>query len=91
LIYDLSAATENLGNVSEFAFDKKGDWLAYLIDARDKAGNGVLLRNMTSGAQPSPDNARAAYKSLTWTEKGDGLPPCAASMTRVSRTSSTAW
>ena len=74
LLYDLAAGSElNLGNVSEFAFDKKGDWLACLIDARDKAGNGVLLRNMTTGTLQSLDHAEAVYKGLTWTEKGDGL------------------
>ncbi len=35
LLYELASGSElNLGNVSEFAFDKKGDWLACLIDAR---------------------------------------------------------
>ncbi len=74
LIYSLATGSElNLGNVSEFAFDKKGDWLACIIDARDKAGNGVLLRNMKTGALESLDHAEAVYKGLTWTEKGDGL------------------
>ncbi|MGD0777640.1 MAG: prolyl oligopeptidase family serine peptidase [Candidatus Solibacter sp.] len=74
LLYDLASGSElNLGNVSEFAFDKKGDWLACLIDARDKAGNGVLLRNMATGSLQSLDHAEAVYKGLTWTEKGDGL------------------
>jgi len=61
------------GNVSEFAFDKKGQWLAMAIDAYGQTGNGVELRNMTSGAVLSLDSDKAAYKSLTWTEKGDGL------------------
>ena len=63
----------NLGNVSEFAFDKKGDWLACLIDAQDKAGNGVVLRNMTTGAVQPSTAPRRSYKGLNWTEKGDGL------------------
>ena len=74
LLYNLESGSElNLGNVSEFAFDKKGDWLACLIDARDKAGNGVLLRNMATGTLESLDHAEAVYKGLSWTEKGDGL------------------
>ena len=74
LLYDLAAGSEmNVGNVSEFAFDKKGDWLAWTIDAQDKAGNGVELRNMATGAVQTLDSAAANYKSLTWTEKGDGL------------------
>ena len=74
LLFELASGAEmNLGNVSDFAFDKKGDWLAVLIDARDKAGNGVLLRNMSTGAVLPLDSAAAVYKGLSWTEKGDGL------------------
>ncbi len=44
LLYDLPAGNEmNVGNVSEFAFDKKGEWLAWMMDAQDKAGNGMEL------------------------------------------------
>jgi dienelactone hydrolase len=74
LLFELASGSEiNVGNVSEFAFDKKGEWLAWVVDAQDKAGNGVELRNMTSGAVQGLDSAAASYKSLTWTEKGDGL------------------
>jgi len=74
LLYSLANGTEmNVGNVSEFAFDKRGDWLAWAIDAQDKAGNGVELRNMAAGTVQTLDSAQAVYKSLTWTEKGDGF------------------
>ncbi len=74
LLYELSNGSElNIGNVSDFAFDKKGGWFAYLIDAQDKAGNGIELRNMANGATQPLDSAQASYRSLSWTEKGDGL------------------
>ncbi len=74
LLYELATGNElNIGNVSDFAFDKKGDWFAYLIDATDKAGNGIELRNMTTGAVQPLDSAQASYRGLTWTEKGDAL------------------
>jgi dipeptidyl aminopeptidase/acylaminoacyl peptidase len=63
----------NTGNVSDFAFDKKGNWLAFISDAAETAGNGIQLRNMETGAVMPLDSAKAAYKSLTWTEKGDAL------------------
>ena len=63
----------NIGNTSEFAFDKKGDWMAFAIDAQDMVGNGVQLRNMSTGSVMPLDSAKAVYKSLTWTEAGDGL------------------
>ncbi len=74
LLVDLASGAEtNLGNVSEFAFDKAGRWLAFLIDAQDKAGNGIQLRNMESGMSLALDSAKAVYKQVSWTETGDGL------------------
>jgi dienelactone hydrolase len=74
VLHELSSGTElTLGNVAEFAFDKKGQWLALTIDARDQLGNGVQLRNMANAALLVLDNGKAAYQGLAWTEKGDGL------------------
>ncbi len=74
LLHDLASGAElDLGNVSEFAFNKPGTRLAVVIDAAEKAGNGIQLRDMTTGALLPLDSAKAAYKSLSWTEKGDGL------------------
>jgi dipeptidyl aminopeptidase/acylaminoacyl peptidase len=74
LLYELATGNElNIGNVSEFAFDKPGDWLAWITDAQDHAGNGISVRNMTTGAVTSLDHAAAVYKGLTWTEKGGAL------------------
>jgi len=63
----------NIGNVSEFAFDKKGSRLAVLIDAQGQSGNGIQLRDMANGVVTSLDNDKASYKSLGWSEKGDAL------------------
>ena len=74
LLFDLATSkTQNVGNVSEMAFDKTGNWLATTIDANEKAGNGVQLRNMTTGVTLTMDNDKSRYQSLNWTEKGDGL------------------
>ncbi len=74
LLYDLATGSEqNIGNVSEFAFDKPGDWFGWITDAQDQAGNGISVRNMTTGAVQSLDHAQAVYKGLTWTEKGGAL------------------
>jgi dipeptidyl aminopeptidase/acylaminoacyl peptidase len=74
ILYDLASGHEMLvGNVAEFAFDKRGDRLAWLVDAADKEGNGIELRELSSGATQVLDSAKAQYKSLTWTEKGDAL------------------
>lgn len=74
LLYELASGAEmNLGNVADFSFNKQGDWFAYTIDAADKAGNGIELRNITSGITKTLDSAAASYRMLTWTEKGDAL------------------
>lgn len=63
----------NIGNVSAFAFNKSGQWLAWTIDAADKTGNGVMLKDLNSGKVFSLDTGKFTYKKLTWTEKGDAL------------------
>jgi len=74
ILRDLSTGRDlNIGNVAEFAFDKSGRFLALVIDAPDKAGNGVQLRSMESGVVSVLDSDKASYERLAWTEKGDGL------------------
>ena len=63
----------SLGNVSDFAFTKNGDWLAWVVDAQDQAGNGVNVRNLETGAVFALESGKATYKGLNWTEKGDAL------------------
>ena len=74
ILRDLATGRDlNIGNVAEFAFDKSGRHLALVIDAPDKAGNGVQLRDMESGVVSVLDSDKASYERLAWTRKGDGL------------------
>jgi len=74
ILRELATGNEtNTGNVAEFAFDKKGHWLALAIDAQGQSGNGVQLRDMTGSTVQTLDSAKAAYRHLSWTEKGDAL------------------
>ena len=74
ILYEMASGNEmNVGNVSDFSFDKKGNSLAWIIDAQDKIGNGVEVRDMASGMVMPLDSAKASYKGLTWTENGDAL------------------
>lgn len=68
-----NGAELNVGNVADFAFTRDGKFLATVIDATDKVGNGVQLRNMATGTTSSLDTDSANYERLSWTEKGDGL------------------
>src|SRR5262249_37233698 len=75
LLRELASSLEfNIGNVAEFAFDKKGNYLAWIIDAQDKTGNAVQFREMSTGAVRSLDSDdNAVYSRVAWTEAGDGL------------------
>src|SRR5205823_6211572 len=41
--------------------------------AQDKAGNGLQLRDMTSGTVTPLDSGAATYEQITWSEKGNAL------------------
>ena len=74
ILHELMSGDElSIGNVAEFAFDKKGKWLAWIIDAYGKTGNGVQIRDMATAVIHPLDSDKAEYSRLTWTEKGDGL------------------
>ena len=74
ILYDLSTGeTVNVGNVSEFAFDESGDYLAYTIDARDRLGNGVQLRAMKTDVVKAIDSEQGVYRRLAWADSGLAL------------------
>ena len=74
ILRELATGKElTFGNVSEFSFDKKGRWMAFVIDAMGLTGNGVQLRNMETGAVLSLDNDKVNYRSLAWSEEGEAL------------------
>lgn len=74
VLYNLASHDAvNVGNVSDYAFDDAGDYLAYAIDARDQIGNGVQLRNMRTDVVRSLDSDHAWYRSLAWADTNQAL------------------
>ena len=74
ILRELETGAElNIGNVSDFAFDKRGRSLAWTIDAQDKVGNGLLVRNMENGVVTTVDSGSASFERPTWTESGNAL------------------
>ncbi len=70
VLRELATGTEFvLGNVAEFSFDKKGTWLVTVIDAAGQVGNGLQLRDMTSGVVSPVESSKAAYRGLRWNEE----------------------
>jgi dipeptidyl aminopeptidase/acylaminoacyl peptidase len=74
VLYNLKTrAFHNLGNVSEFKFNKPGTMLAYVIDAADKTGNGLYLMDLFQGILTVLDSGDSDYSNLAWNEKGTAL------------------
>jgi dipeptidyl aminopeptidase/acylaminoacyl peptidase len=74
VLHELKTGNQiNVGNVSEFTFNKNGKTLAMVIDAADQAGNGVQLRDMSTGVVTPLDTDKAFYERLTFTEDGDAM------------------
>ncbi len=74
ILRELKTGTEiNVGNVSEFNFNKSGKYLALVIDATDQAGNGLQIRDMFTGTITSLDTDKAFYERMAWTTEGDAL------------------
>ncbi len=68
-----SGKSQNIGNVSEFKFNKAGNWLALTIDAANQAGNGIQLYNIAAKQTTIIESDKATYQSLNWTEAGDAF------------------
>lgn len=71
LIIELaSGKIQNVGNVGEFSFNKVGNYLAYSVDAANKSGNGLYVRDVAAQQIMVLDNDKAVYKSIAWNEEG---------------------
>ncbi|MFC1661233.1 prolyl oligopeptidase family serine peptidase [Gemmatimonadota bacterium] len=71
VVHDLSTRVSlNLGNVSEFSVNEGGTHLAYLVDAKDDAGNGLYLLELGTQVVAPLDTDRATYSELTWDDEG---------------------
>ena len=73
-LVDLSSgASEPIGNVTEFAFDDSGDWIAYATSVADLFGNAVQLRQLSSGVVRTLESKKASYRRLVWGDSSDAL------------------
>jgi dipeptidyl aminopeptidase/acylaminoacyl peptidase len=74
LLRDLTTGLSfNVGNVAEFEFDKTGHRLAYIIDANEKAGNGLVMHYLDTGVTQVLDEGDAVYEKLLWNDEGTAL------------------
>ncbi|HYW52122.1 MAG TPA: prolyl oligopeptidase family serine peptidase [Gemmatimonadaceae bacterium] len=74
MLVDLTGGTPvTLAGVGEYVFDESGQFLAYTIEQRDQLGNGVQLRELSTGVVRALDGEKALYRRLTWADSGDAL------------------
>jgi len=74
LLNELGTTTVvNIGNVADFSFDDSGDWLAMAIDARDRLGNGIHLRNLRTDLTRVLESDAALYRRIQWADSGLAL------------------
>lgn len=71
VVYNIAEGSSSvIGNVSEYALNKKSSHLAYLVDAQDKIGNGVYLLNLKTMAVSMLDSDQKKFQGLVWDDAG---------------------
>ena len=76
ILRDLGGGTDLLiGSVAEFAFNDRAaaDMFAYTVDASDRAGNGLYVIDLSTGANRALDTDSLMYLRLTWDAAGGAL------------------
>ena len=74
LLHDLTTSKNQfLGSVGDAAFNRKGDMLAYTVEAGVKDGNGLFAIELASGRTYVLDNDARTYSRLSWNDDGSGV------------------
>jgi dipeptidyl aminopeptidase/acylaminoacyl peptidase len=74
VLHDLATGrSQLLGSVGDIAFNKRGDLLAYTVDAAQRDGNGLFLVDLANDKTSVLDNDARRYNRLTWNEDGTGV------------------
>ena len=62
-----------MGSVDDAAFNRRGDMLAYTVDAEVRDANGLFVTDLATGNTQALDNAPRVYGRLAWNETGTGV------------------
>lgn len=74
LVKNLSdGTTRTIGNVTEFAFNKKSDHIAYIVESANVAGNSVELFNLENYTLKVLASDTLKFSKLFWQKEGNGL------------------
>ncbi len=74
LLVDLRSGTvSTVGSVGEFDLDDSGNWLAWTSETKDRVGNGISVRNLTTDVVRTLDSDEQLYRRLAWSDSGFAL------------------
>jgi dipeptidyl aminopeptidase/acylaminoacyl peptidase len=74
LVKNLSdSSTRNIGNVTEYAFIIKSDYLSYIVESANVAGNSVELFNLLTYTLKVVASDTLKFSKLTWAKNGGGF------------------
>ena len=65
--------TRTIGNVTEYAFNKKSTHLAYIVESANTAGNSAELFNLQNYTIKVLASDTSKFSKLTWQKEGEGL------------------
>lgn len=65
--------TRTIGNITEYAFNKKGDHLAYLVETAGTSGHSAELFNLNTYQLTILASDTTRFSKLTWQKEGDAL------------------
>jgi dipeptidyl aminopeptidase/acylaminoacyl peptidase len=66
-------STRTIGNVTEYAFNKKSDYLSYIVESANAAGNSVELFNLNTYTLKVIASDTLKFSKLNWSKEGDGF------------------
>ncbi|WP_276485368.1 alpha/beta hydrolase family protein [Paraflavitalea pollutisoli] len=67
------SSTRTIGNVTAWSFNKRSDYLAYIVESANQAGNSVELFNLDNYSLKVLASDTARFSKLTWQKEGEGL------------------
>lgn len=65
--------SRTIGNVKEYAFNKKGDYFAYILGGENPYTNAVELFDLRNNTARVINSDTLAYSKLTWSRNGESL------------------
>lgn len=69
----LDGTTRTIGNVTDYAFNKKSDYIAYIVESANAAGNSAELFNLENYNLKILASDTCKFSKLSWQKEGDGL------------------